>query len=298
MYSGITGAAVVSGDIGVTSAPTYQLIEDVMKVIKELEASTPALFDTNARQRPCGLLDKYTAYAQLMGDVLGLPLIPWTLGEPIGKKAAKLPGELPAARKTAKKRAKRQGKDPAAAVAAVARRRVNLEFPTPAQISAAVRQLAKQAAQKAAPPELPEQPPPEQPLPSPEPEPSPAKPNLAVPEAVIQAALSDAGSKAIYAAWGVIAYEREIAEGNDCATELKVAEAMYAHLLKQLQRANPGKFEKSFWSRPQAMVQLSITLVSQGVSVPAAERGAEMAEIDLEAMAAMAADSTAAAASS
>ena len=36
------------------------------------------------------LLDKYTAIAQLLGDVLGLPLMPWTLGEPVGKAAAKL----------------------------------------------------------------------------------------------------------------------------------------------------------------------------------------------------------------
>ena len=60
MYSGETGAVVRSGELGATSAPTYELVDDVIKVIKELEAQVPALFDANAQHRPCGLLDKYT----------------------------------------------------------------------------------------------------------------------------------------------------------------------------------------------------------------------------------------------
>jgi hypothetical protein len=55
------------------------------------------------------LLDKYTAIAQLLGDVLGLPLMPWTLGEPVGKAAAKLPAVMTSEAKKARKAAKRKG---------------------------------------------------------------------------------------------------------------------------------------------------------------------------------------------
>ena len=54
MFSGDTGAVVASGDSGVTSAPTYKLVEDVVTVIKELEKRTPALFDPAAHQRTSG----------------------------------------------------------------------------------------------------------------------------------------------------------------------------------------------------------------------------------------------------
>ena len=46
--------------------------------------------DRSAERRPCGLLCKRGAVGMLIGDVLGLPLIPWVLAEPIGKAAYKL----------------------------------------------------------------------------------------------------------------------------------------------------------------------------------------------------------------
>ena len=76
MFSGATGEAVASGDLGITSAPSYQLVKDVHTV---LEALPPALFDKDVKDRPCGLLDKYGAAGMLIGDVLGLPFIPWIL---------------------------------------------------------------------------------------------------------------------------------------------------------------------------------------------------------------------------
>ena len=72
-FSGITGAVVASGSEGVTSAPTYQLVDDAIKVVDGLPSE---LFDRNAEHRPCGLLCRRGAVGMLIGDVLGLPLIP------------------------------------------------------------------------------------------------------------------------------------------------------------------------------------------------------------------------------
>ena len=72
-FSGATGAAVASGSIAATTAPTYGLCEDVIEVVGELP---PELFDLRAEHRPCGLLDKRSAYGILICDVLGLPLVP------------------------------------------------------------------------------------------------------------------------------------------------------------------------------------------------------------------------------
>ena len=88
MFSGNTGAVVSSEEGLATSAPSYGLMKDVVKVVEALPA---ALFDRLAELRPCGLLDKYGAQGMLIGDVLGLPLMPWVLAEPVGKAAAKLP---------------------------------------------------------------------------------------------------------------------------------------------------------------------------------------------------------------
>eukprot|EP00966_Prymnesium_polylepis_P084698 1960797-Prymnesium_polylepis.1 len=163
MLSGATGEAVASGDQGVTSAPSYQLVKDVHAV---LEALPPALFDKAAQDRPCGLLDKYGAAGMLIGDVLGLPFIPWVLAEPIGKAVAKLPAEIPAEKKKAKKAAKRRGADADAAEAEVLGRRVKLKLPTTAEISATVKALAKAVEQASAPPPPPPPPPPpEAPMP-------------------------------------------------------------------------------------------------------------------------------------
>ena len=70
-FSGATGAAVASGDGGITTAPTYGgLVQDVITVVKELPTE---LFDAIAEHRPCGLLDKYDAMGMLICDVMGLP---------------------------------------------------------------------------------------------------------------------------------------------------------------------------------------------------------------------------------
>ena len=69
MFSGATGAAVASCGGGITEAPTYGLIQDVVTVVKELP---PVLFDVHAEHRPCGLLDKYDAIGLLISDVIGL----------------------------------------------------------------------------------------------------------------------------------------------------------------------------------------------------------------------------------
>ena len=82
----ITGAVVTSEEGLATSAPSYGLVKDVLAVVDALPAE---LFDRHAEHRPCGLLDKYGAVGMLIGDVLGLPLMPWVLAEPIGKAAAK-----------------------------------------------------------------------------------------------------------------------------------------------------------------------------------------------------------------
>ena len=144
MFSGATGAAVASCGGGITEAPTYGLIQDVVTVVKELP---PVLFDVHAEHRPCGLLDKYDAIGLLISDVIGLPLPPWTLAKPIGKAAAKLPAKIAGEQGKEKKRAQRARKDPAAAAAAVLRWRVALQLPTAADVAAEWKQLSKEAAQ-------------------------------------------------------------------------------------------------------------------------------------------------------
>ena len=51
---------------------------------------------------------KRGAYGMLIGDVLGLPLVPWVLAEPIGKEALKKKGEIAGDKKKAKKKAKQR----------------------------------------------------------------------------------------------------------------------------------------------------------------------------------------------
>ena len=112
MFSGKIGTVVRSGDVAATSAPTYQIIIDIFEEMDELEKRSPALFDKHAKHRPCGLLDKYGAAGMLVGDVLGLPLMPWELAEKVGKAAAKLPAQLTGEKKKAKLAAKRNGMPP------------------------------------------------------------------------------------------------------------------------------------------------------------------------------------------
>jgi len=124
MFSGQTGAVVTSGEAAATSAPTFGLVMDMITTINELEEARPELFDRHAEHRPCGLLCKYGAGGMLLCEVLGLPLVPWVLAEPIGKAAAKIKEKLPAEKKKVVKKAKRRGADAEVAASALLRRRV------------------------------------------------------------------------------------------------------------------------------------------------------------------------------
>ena len=149
-FSGETGAVVSSGCGAATTAPTYGLAKDVVSTIDALEMVRPELFNRHAEHRPCGLLCKLGAGGMLIGDVVGLPLMPWILAEPIGKAAAKAVKEIPGEVKKAKKKAKRKGGSVEDAAAAVLRRRMKLPLPTEAEIKAAWRQIAKAAREEAA----------------------------------------------------------------------------------------------------------------------------------------------------
>ena len=59
------------------------------------------LFERHAEHRPCGLLCRYGAVGMLISDVLGLPLVPWELAEPVGKAAAKHKGDIVGLKKKA-----------------------------------------------------------------------------------------------------------------------------------------------------------------------------------------------------
>lgn len=174
MFSGETGAVVPSGDGSVTSAPTYELARDARAVIRSLPA---ALFDINLKQRPCGLLCKLSAAGMLICDVIGLPLTPFELAEPVGKEAARRADQITAEVKREKEAAKRRGLDSQVAEANFLRSRIKLPLPTPADVAKVWRRLEKEAAKKAAPPApAPPQPSPPQPSPpttSPAPQPSP-----------------------------------------------------------------------------------------------------------------------------
>ena len=149
MFSGETGAVVASGEGEATSAPSLQLMCDVIEVVESLPDE---LFDRHAAHRPCGLLDRLGAYGMLLGDVVGLPLLPWVLAEPIGKAAAKLKKKIPEKKKEVKKKAKRKGGDAEAAAAALLLRRVQLELPSADAIKATTRRIAKAARPPAEPP--------------------------------------------------------------------------------------------------------------------------------------------------
>ena len=97
-FSGSTGAVVASGCGLATSAPTYGLVDDVVNVVDGLPEE---LFDKHVAHRPCGLLCRAGARGMLLGDVLGLPHMPWVLAEPVGKAALKLSKEIPEEKKEA-----------------------------------------------------------------------------------------------------------------------------------------------------------------------------------------------------
>ena len=176
MFSGITGEVVASGLEAGMSMPTYGLAKHVIKVVDDLEKAHPELFDRHAKHRPCGLLDKYGAEGMLIGDVLGLPLIPWVLAEPIGKRAAKLVKEIPNEIKKALKKAKRNGGNAEAAAAAVLRRCIILPMPSFVEIEAETRRQARASRSQVPPP-----PPPPVPPPPPAESPTPPLPPPSVP---------------------------------------------------------------------------------------------------------------------
>ena len=140
---------VSSGRGAATTTPTYGVAKDATKLVRGLP---PALFDKNLKHRPCGLLCKLSAAGMIVCDVLGLPLPPFILAEPIGKAIAKIVDDkekLTAEVKKAKAAAKRQGTDLQSAEAEVLRRRVNLPLPTRTEIEKPWRQIQKAAKQGA-----------------------------------------------------------------------------------------------------------------------------------------------------
>ena len=62
LFSGATGAVVCSGGDSATTAATYGLVNDVIKVVEDLAKSPPELFDRSAEHRPCRLLDRYSVH--------------------------------------------------------------------------------------------------------------------------------------------------------------------------------------------------------------------------------------------
>ena len=178
MFSGITGAAVGSGRGEVTTEPSYGLAEAVIDLMDDLP---PELFDRWAAHRPCGMLCKLGAAGMLICDVLGLPLVPWELAEPIGKAATKLKAKIPGEQAKAKKAAGRKGQDTKEAAASVLRRAVRLPIPSAVEIARAWRELAKASAPPpAADPPAAVMPTPE--LSAPEPTPTPAPTPAPAPE--------------------------------------------------------------------------------------------------------------------
>ena len=175
MFSGDTGAVVASGSGPATTAATFELARDVRKVILGLPA---VLFERSAKPRPCGLLCKLSAAGMLMCDVLGLPLTPFVLAEPIGKEAARLADKISAEVKKAKKAAAGKGMTPQEAEAAFLRRRIKLPLSSATEIAKAWRQSNKQAATKAMPPP----PTPPTPLPTPDVSPQPPAPQPPAPQ--------------------------------------------------------------------------------------------------------------------
>ena len=136
MFSGKTGAPVVSGEDPAAKEPTMRLLIDAFEVVNGLPGM---LFDPNAKPRPCGLLDKYEAVGMLVGDVIGLPLVPSKAAQTFGRDAKKLISKVPEMKKAAKRAAKRKGEAEAEAVEAMLDAAVNLPLPSAAECVAAAR---------------------------------------------------------------------------------------------------------------------------------------------------------------
>ena len=238
MFSGKTGAVVASDGIAATTAPTYGLVHDVATVV---EALPPELFDRHAEHRPCGLLCQRGAMGMLIGDALGLPLLPWVLSEPVGKAALKHRDAIANEKKKARKKAKRHSADPEAAAAAVLRRQVTLPLPTADEIKAAWRRIARAARSQ--------EPPPPQPLPEPAPEPEPV-PHVCSEacagdemcpraRALLEAAMSREAAVLIIAAFSVWALGGGDGTDSFFDEELQVAQVRYSHALRRFKHEYP-----------------------------------------------------------
>ena len=91
MFSGVTGAPVASGEAASAQQATRGLLRDAVAAVDKLPSE---LFDKHAKHRPCGLLDKYEAVGMLIGDAVGLPLLPAGPNGPahrVGKRAPAAP---------------------------------------------------------------------------------------------------------------------------------------------------------------------------------------------------------------
>ena len=146
MFSGKSGAVVASGikeDAATAETPTYGLVRAALEVVNDLD---DVLFDQYAAHRPCGVLDRYEAVGMLIGDAVGLPLVPKRPHAlAVGNKARKVVKEIPGETEKARKAAKRRGEDAAAAAAAVLRQPVELPLPTAAECTAAIASAAPPA---------------------------------------------------------------------------------------------------------------------------------------------------------
>jgi hypothetical protein len=95
------------------------------------------LFDQRAVHRPCGLLDRYEAVGMLIGDALGLPLMPRRPHAlAVGNRARKINPTIAAEMEKARKKARRRGEDESAAAAAALREPVALPLPTAEECTA------------------------------------------------------------------------------------------------------------------------------------------------------------------
>ena len=54
--------------------PSYGLVKAALSIV--FDKLPGVLFDPRAEHRPCGVLDRYEAVGMLIGDALGLPLLP------------------------------------------------------------------------------------------------------------------------------------------------------------------------------------------------------------------------------
>lgn len=288
MFSGNTGAVVASGEFAVASAPSYRLVKDVVLLI---EGMPDNLFDRHVEHRPCGLLCRYSAGGMLVGDVLGLPLLPWTLAEPIGKAAGKLKKEIPDEQKKAKKKAKRQGGDATVAATAVLDRRVSLPLPSHDAIKAETRRLAR-AARLPEPPPAPELPaapePPAEPVPPPMPPAPPMPPEGTPARARLDMWLSQEAAAVIIPAYAITSRthpSRPASAGSlDEDEELEHAQVELKHALRRLKRAYPDVLKGCPWNEKSArnIIHQTVAIHSTGHIIPVAVASARRARFDLD----------------